>query len=53
MNAEAAKSSDEQFLEEAVLATLALELETPPPVARPPLRSRVKAWLSRVIGGSK
>ncbi len=56
MNArtETPHTSDEQFLEEIQIATLALELEEPAPQVRPSALLRFAAWFAGIFkGGSE
>ncbi len=45
-SSETPQSSDEAFIEQITLATLALELEAQAPVLRPSLVRRVGAWFA-------
>jgi hypothetical protein len=52
MNGQTPHTSDEQFIESCVLATIAAEMAPArlPAIARPSLLERVVAWFRRVFG---
>lgn len=48
MNAAHDQNSDEQFLKDIQVATLALQLDVQAPMVRPSLFRRVVSWFSRI-----